>query len=70
MNMGKTGGYEIYNVQLIGGAKKFGGLAWVVDGELGRKTYPGTSGENYVRALYRRGWSWDHPYDQTWSLPC
>ena len=51
----------IWNVQMNANTFNFGGLEWVVDGEVGRMVYPGSWAECTVREYYRRGWSYIHP---------
>lgn len=50
---------NIYNMRLNGDTMNFGGLEWVVDGEIGRMNYPGCWAECTVRAYYRRGLSYN-----------
>ncbi|MBQ6679524.1 MAG: hypothetical protein IJM76_05820 [Lachnospiraceae bacterium] len=47
--------YSIYDVHLNAETRNYGGLEWVVDGELGRATYPADLSGMEVRALYRAG---------------
>ena len=51
--------YGIYNVRLNGDTMNFGGLEWVVDGEIGRMVYPGTWAECTVRQYYANGWKYN-----------
>lgn len=48
-------GYNIYNIKLNADTKNYHGLEWVVDGELGRRVYPGTWAECHVREVYSNG---------------
>ena len=52
---------NIYKIWLNADTQNFGGLEWIVDGEIGRMNYPGTWAECTVRAYYRRGLSYDKP---------
>lgn len=47
----------IYDVHLNNRTHNFGGLEYVVDGEMGRWTYPATLPECLVRRLYNDGLS-------------
>jgi len=51
--------YVIWDIHLNGNTKNFGGLEWVVDGEYGRETYPGSWAECTVREHYREGRTFD-----------
>ena len=53
-------GYGIYDIHLNSDTYNFGGLEWVVDGEIGRKFYPASWPESKARKYYRNGWSYDH----------
>lgn len=53
-------GYAIYDVHINRNTYNWGGCEWVVDGENGRDTYPGSWDEKKVRKYYRNGWSCDH----------
>ena len=48
--------WKIYFVWMNHLTKNFGGLEWVVEGENGTCTYPGTWTEETVREYYRNGW--------------
>lgn len=52
---------NIYDLRLNGNTHNFGGLEWIVDGEIGRMNYPGTWAECTVRAYYHRGLAYDKP---------
>ena len=52
--------YNIYDIHLNYNTHAFDGLEWVVDGERGRDTFPGTWEKEKVIRYYRRGWSWYH----------
>ena len=52
--------YNIYDVRLNANTHNFGGLEWVVDGERGRDTFPGTWAECTAREYYSKGWAWNH----------
>ena len=52
--------YNIYDVHLNADTRNFGGLEWVIDGERGRDTFPGTWAECKAREYYRRGWDYTH----------
>lgn len=54
---------NIWDVRLNGDTKNYGGLEWVIDGEDGRKTYPGCWAECKAREYYLRGWEVDHPFE-------
>ena len=47
--------FNIYDVHLNADTQNFDGLEWVIDGELGRKTYPGSWAECTARSCYERG---------------
>lgn len=49
----------IWNVHLNCDTYNFGGMEWVVDGEDGRRVYPGTWAECIVREYYQNGWPYD-----------
>lgn len=53
-------GYAIYDVHLNRNTFNWGGCEWVVDGENGRDTYPGSWDEKKVRKYYRNGWNYKH----------
>ena len=53
----------IWDIHLNGNTHNYGGLEWVVDGENGRKTYPGTWAECTVREYYAKGWKYNHIYE-------
>ena len=52
--------YNVYNSRLNSNTKNFGGLEWVIDGECGRRNYPGTWAECKAIAYYKHGWNADH----------
>ena len=52
--------YGIYYVCLNSNTRNWGGLEWVIDGERGRDTFPGTWEKEKAIAYYRRGWAWTH----------
>ncbi len=60
---GATTMYTIYDVKLNSRTFNFGGLEWVVDGEIGRMVYPGTWAECVVRTYYSNGWGSDHNWE-------
>ena len=51
--------YTIYDTRLNGDTKNYGGLEWVIDGECGRRNYPGTYPREYCERLYMEGKSWE-----------
>lgn len=51
--------YNIYNTYLNSNTKNYDGLEWVIDGERGRWSYPGTYPREYCERLYRDGKSWE-----------
>ena len=53
--MGKSG-YNIYTMWLNSNTKNYDGCEWIVDGELGFRSYPGTWTPEMVREYYRNGW--------------
>ena len=59
MTHGKQNAVSAYDVHLNGDTKNFGGLEWIVDGEYGRKNYPGTWAECTVRECYASGISFN-----------
>lgn len=50
---------NIYNHYLNANTKNYDGLEWVIDGENGRYTYPGTYPVEYCKRLYMQGKSWE-----------
>ena len=49
--------FNVYDIHLNGDTKNFGGLEWIVDGECGRRNYPGTWAECTAREHYSKGTS-------------
>jgi len=52
---------NIYDIHLNSNTYNFGGLEWVVDGDMGRMVYPGTWAECTARAYYRKGCPYNKP---------
>ena len=52
---------SIWNVSLNSNTRNFGGLQWIIDGEDGRRNYPGCWAECQARAWYKRGLNYDSP---------
>ena len=52
--------YNIYNIRLNSDTNFFDGLEWVIDGENGRMSYPGSWAQCTAVRYYRHGWNWDH----------
>lgn len=48
-------GYNVWDCHYNSNTKNFGGLEWVVDGECGRKTFPGSMPECLAKRLYAEG---------------
>lgn len=55
--MSKNRWYNIYAMWLNSNTHSEEGCEWVVDGELGFKTYPGSWTPELVREYYRNGWN-------------
>ena len=51
--------FTIYDCHLNGRTMNFGGLEWVVDGERGRRNYPGTWPACLAKMCYQEGLSYD-----------
>ena len=52
---------NIYSVGLVPSKNyQFGYLAWVVNGSIGRMSYPGSWAECTVREYYANGWRYNH----------
>lgn len=47
--------WSVYDSHLNADIYNFGGLEWVVDGERGRYSYPGTFPECLVKRMYMEG---------------
>lgn len=45
--------FNVYNSRLTSDTEFYDGLAWIIDGERGRRMYPGTWAEGYCIALYK-----------------
>ena len=50
--------YTIYNSFLNTDTHNFNGSEWIIDGERGRDSYPGTYPKEYCERLYQKGISW------------
>lgn len=50
--------YTICNSFLNTDAYNFNGSEWIIDGEHGRYSYPGTYPKEYCERLYQKGISW------------
>jgi len=51
---------NIYRVRMNTDTENFDGIEWIVDGEDGRRNYPGSWAECTAREYYHRGWNYDH----------
>lgn len=49
-------GYNVWDHHLNADTKNFGGLEWVIDGENGRRFYPGSWAECKAVRAYRDGY--------------
>lgn len=52
--------YNVYSYRLNGDTHNFDGLEWIIDGEAGRRNYPGTYPIEHCVRLYKDGISWEH----------
>ena len=58
-------GYSVYDVHRNRDTHFYGGSEWVVDGELGRRTFPGDWDMGKAVEYYRNNWDVPHGIDTT-----
>ena len=56
--------YAVWHVYLNRDTFNFGGQEWVVDGECGRDTFPGSWPRDKAVRYYRNGWGFDHKEEE------